>query len=66
MRILMSIYPNSFGSLEEFKANVSMNEYVYFMEHGFHMSAFPLMANHTQNCNYQKIIAQVIFYPKYT
>ncbi|KAI6215220.1 Transporter [Aphelenchoides besseyi] len=58
MRILMDLYPGQFSSLEELKANVTFDEYLFFMEHNFHMSAFPLMAEHTQNCNYQTIIGQ--------
>ncbi|KAI6240184.1 Transporter [Aphelenchoides fujianensis] len=58
MRILMDLYPGHFASLEELKANVTFDEYVYYMKHDFHLSAFPKMAEHTQHCNYQKIIGQ--------
>lgn len=59
MRILMEVYPGHFGSLEELKSNVTVDEYVYYMKHNFHMSEFPKMAEHTQKCDYQKIIGQV-------
>jgi hypothetical protein len=57
----MKIYPDHFGSLEELKGNITTDEYIYFMKHNFHMSEFPKMAEHTKNCDYQKIIGQVSF-----
>lgn len=59
MRILMKLYPGHFASLDELKSNVTTEEYIYYMNHNFHLSEFPKMAEHTQHCDYQKIIAQV-------
>ena len=59
MSRILDLYPGKFNSLEEIKGNVSLDEWTYFMEHNFHLSEFPLMANVTQHCDYKIIIAQV-------
>lgn len=58
MKKLLELYPGHYASLEEMKGNVSTENYVYWMNNDFQMSEFPLMAEHTQHCDYQKIIGQ--------
>uniref|UniRef100_A0A7E4UQ34 Transporter n=1 Tax=Panagrellus redivivus TaxID=6233 RepID=A0A7E4UQ34_PANRE len=54
---LMSLYPDKFASIEALQNDISVSDYVYMMEHKFHLSEFPLMANHSAYCNYKDIIA---------
>ncbi|KAI1725571.1 sodium:neurotransmitter symporter family domain-containing protein [Ditylenchus destructor] len=58
MSKILELYPGKFSNLEEIKGNITLDEYVYFTEHNFHMSEFPKMAEHTQHCSYHKIIEQ--------
>ncbi|CAD5217579.1 unnamed protein product [Bursaphelenchus okinawaensis] len=58
MLTLMQTYPGRFSSLEELKGNITLDEYIYHMEHHFHLSEFSKMANLTQACNYKQIISQ--------
>uniref|UniRef100_A0AC34REQ3 Transporter n=1 Tax=Panagrolaimus sp. JU765 TaxID=591449 RepID=A0AC34REQ3_9BILA len=54
--MLMTLYPDKFSSLEELKTNITMEEYLFWMQHNFHLSEFPLMANKSAYCNYEKIL----------
>lgn len=58
---LMTSYPHKYGSLEELKTNIKLDEYIFWMEHQFHHSEFPLLANASRYCNYKDIIASVRF-----
>lgn len=58
---LMTLYPDKFHSLEEVKANITLEEYLFWMKHNFHLSEFPLMANKSSYCNYEKILGSVSF-----
>uniref|UniRef100_A0A0K0FHA0 Transporter n=1 Tax=Strongyloides venezuelensis TaxID=75913 RepID=A0A0K0FHA0_STRVS len=58
MKMLMSLYPNTFESFEVMKKQISLREYENWMSGSFHFSQFPLMANSTKHCNYKKIISE--------
>lgn len=59
MQKVLNLYPEKFNTLAEVKGNISVDEYVYWVKHNFHLSEFPLMAEHSLRCNYEKIIEQV-------
>jgi solute carrier family 6 amino acid/orphan transporter-like 15/16/17/18/20 len=56
-KTLMTLYPHKYGSLEELKTSIKLDEYIFWMEHQFHHSEFPLLANASRYCNYKDIIA---------
>jgi len=56
-RTLVSLYPEKFSNFEDAKANIEIGEYLFWMKHNFHLSAFPLMANESAYCNYEEILA---------
>lgn len=59
MTKILSLYPDKFHTLSEVRGNITMEEYVYWSKHNFHLSEFPLMAEHTLHCDYEKILEQV-------
>lgn len=57
--MILDLYPGRFVNLNEIKGNISVEEYIQWMKNSFHMTEFSRLANHTQHCDYHKIIAQV-------
>uniref|UniRef100_A0A914RU34 Uncharacterized protein n=1 Tax=Parascaris equorum TaxID=6256 RepID=A0A914RU34_PAREQ len=58
MAMILDLYPGRFANLDEIKGNISVEEYMQWMKNSFHMTQFSRLANHTQHCDYHKIIAQ--------
>ncbi|VDK46789.1 unnamed protein product [Gongylonema pulchrum] len=58
MANILAIYPGRFGSFEEIRGNISIDEYASWMYRDFQNTEYPLLANVTSHCNYKQIISQ--------
>lgn len=59
MAIILELYPRRFDNLAELKQNISIERYIEWMHDSFQQSEFPLLANVSKYCNYEKIVAEV-------
>ncbi|VDN60682.1 unnamed protein product [Dracunculus medinensis] len=58
MAIILELYPRRFDNLAELKQNISVERYIEWMHDSFQQSEFPLLANVSKYCNYEKIVAE--------
>lgn len=59
MQMILKLYPDKFADVAEVRGNFTLDEYSYWVEHKFHLSAFSKMATKSLFCHQKDIIAKV-------